>query len=82
MNTNGIYTEKQSEEMIMLIQRGNSVQQVISHHTTAMQENSGTFINQFTGIGSMLEPALTQAGVSGIYVAMALQCNDIYTNVD
>ena len=66
LNTDGIYRKEQRTQMIEITQKGDAVKQVVSHITQAVHENTGTLLGQFTGLESLLDPALTAAIQAGI----------------
>ena len=56
LNTDGIYTEEQRDEMVDITQKGDGVNQLIYHLTQAVHKNMGTLLHQFTGMSSLLDP--------------------------
>ena len=66
LNTDGIYTKSQRENMIELTQKGDATTQVIAHLTQTVHENQGTLWTQLTQYDTLLDPAITRAIQAGV----------------
>ena len=66
LNTDGIYTKSQRENMVELTQKGDAATQVVAHLTQIVHENQGTLWTQLTQYDTLLDPAITRAIQAGV----------------